>query len=95
MINRLKRTQGQLDAVIPTLKKGKDCKDIVTQLSAVSKARDRAGFSIIAGGHEQCIVREDTTWIKRACSPSPDLQGTTTPYRGSGPELPSARSPAS
>jgi DNA-binding FrmR family transcriptional regulator len=59
VINRLKRAQGQLDAVTPTLKEGKDCKDIVTQLSAVSKARDRAGFSIIASGHEQCIVRED------------------------------------
>jgi hypothetical protein len=74
------------------LEEGKDCKDIVTQLYAVSKARGRAGFSIIASGREQCIVREDTTWIKKSlrssCSPSPDLQGTTTPYRGSAPNCP-------
>jgi DNA-binding FrmR family transcriptional regulator len=42
VLNRLKRAQGQLNAVTPMLKEGKDCKDIVTQLSAASKARDRA-----------------------------------------------------
>jgi DNA-binding FrmR family transcriptional regulator len=46
------------------LEEGKDCKDIVTQLAAVSKALDRAGFAIIATGLEQCI-REDTTMDKK------------------------------
>ena len=43
------------------LEEGKDCKDIVTQLAAVSKALDRAGFAIIASGLEQCLLRGDAS----------------------------------
>ncbi|PPB49264.1 MULTISPECIES: metal-sensitive transcriptional regulator [Arthrobacter] len=65
VINRLKRAQGQLAAVTRMLEEGKDCKDVVTQLAAVSKALDRAGFAVIASGLEQCIVREDTSLDKK------------------------------
>lgn len=58
-INRLKRAQGQLGAVVRMLEEGRDCKDVVTQLSAASRALDRAGFAIIATGLEQCLNRED------------------------------------
>lgn len=61
VVNRLKRAQGQLAAVTRMLEEGRDCKDIVTQLAAVSKALDRAGFAIIASGLEQCIVQEDAS----------------------------------
>lgn len=59
VIHRLKRAQGQLAAVTRMLEEGKDCKDVVTQLAAVSKALDRAGFAIIARGMEQCLISED------------------------------------
>ncbi|MDJ0319304.1 metal-sensitive transcriptional regulator [Pseudarthrobacter sp. PS3-L1] len=65
VVNRLKRAQGQLAAVTRMLEEGKDCKDIVTQLAAVSKALDRAGFAIIATSLEQCIVRKDETMDKK------------------------------
>ncbi|WP_144627316.1 metal-sensitive transcriptional regulator [Arthrobacter woluwensis] len=65
VINRLKRAQGQLSAVTRMLEEGRDCKDVVTQLAAVSKALDRAGFAIIATGLEQCIVRNDETMDKK------------------------------
>jgi DNA-binding FrmR family transcriptional regulator len=65
VVNRLKRAQGQLAAVTRMLEEGKDCKEIVMQLAAVSKALDRAGFAIIASGLEQCIAREDTTMDKK------------------------------
>ncbi|WLQ07736.1 metal-sensitive transcriptional regulator [Arthrobacter oryzae] len=61
VINRLKRAQGQLSAVTRMLEEGRECKDVVTQLAAVSKALDRAGFAIIASGLEQCIVRKDAS----------------------------------
>ena len=61
VINRLKRAQGQLAGVTRMLEEGRDCKDIVTQLAAVSKALDRAGFAIIASGLEQCLLRGDST----------------------------------
>jgi len=65
VVNRLKRAQGQLAAVTRMLEEGRDCKDIVTQLAAVSKALDRAGFAIIATGLEQCLAREDGTMDKK------------------------------
>lgn len=54
-LNRLKRARGQLDAVIRMIEEERDCKDVVTQLAAASKAIDRAGFNIIATGLQQCI----------------------------------------
>jgi DNA-binding FrmR family transcriptional regulator len=61
VINRLKRAQGQLAAVTRMLEEGRECKDVVTQLAAVSKALDRAGFAIIANGLEQYLVRKDAS----------------------------------
>ncbi|MUN63246.1 metal-sensing transcriptional repressor [Kocuria sediminis] len=63
-INRLKRAQGQLTAVIRMLEESRECKDVVTQLSAVSRALDKAGFSIIATGLEQCLRQEDPSLDK-------------------------------
>ena len=59
VINRLKRAQGQLAGVLRMLEEGRDCEDIVMQLSAVSRALDRAGFAIIATGMRQCLVQSD------------------------------------
>ena len=56
--NRLKRAQGQLAGVIRMLDEGEDCEAVVTQLAAVSKALDRAGFAIIATGLKQCITED-------------------------------------
>ncbi len=54
VLNRLRRAQGQLAGVIAMIEAGRDCTDVVTQLAAVSKALDRAGFKIIASGMRQC-----------------------------------------
>ncbi|HLT83623.1 MAG TPA: metal-sensitive transcriptional regulator [Phototrophicaceae bacterium] len=59
VVNRLKRAQGQLTGVIRMLEEGRDCEDVVTQLAAVSKALDRAGFAIIASGMKQCLIESD------------------------------------
>ncbi|WP_026543568.1 metal-sensitive transcriptional regulator [Arthrobacter sp. 35/47] len=65
VINRLKRAQGQLAAVTRMMEEGRDCKDVVTQLAAVSKALDKAGFAIIASGLQQCITQEDASMDKK------------------------------
>lgn len=57
--NRLKRAQGQLTAVVRMVDEGADCVDVVTQLSAVSKALDRAGFAVISSGLKQCLADEE------------------------------------
>lgn len=54
-LNRLRRVQGQLGGVISMIEQGRGCKDVVTQLAAVSKALDRAGFTIIASGLRDCM----------------------------------------
>ncbi|MFI6408685.1 metal-sensitive transcriptional regulator [Streptomyces sp. NPDC050548] len=56
VLNRLRRAQGQLAAVIAMIQTGRDRKDVVTQLAAVSHALDRAGFKIVAGGMLQCLA---------------------------------------
>lgn len=55
VLNRLRRAQGQLAGVISMIEQGRDCKDVVTQLAAVSRALDRAGFKIIAYGLRDCL----------------------------------------
>lgn len=42
------------------IESGRDCKDVVTQLAAVSKALDRAGFKIVATGLRECITGAET-----------------------------------
>ena len=54
-LGRLRRAQGQLAGVISMIESGRDCSDVVIQLAAVSRALDRAGFKIIAGGMRQCL----------------------------------------
>ena len=56
VINRIKRAQGQLAGVLRMIEEGRDCEDVVTQLAAVSKALDRAGFAIVATGLRECLT---------------------------------------
>jgi DNA-binding FrmR family transcriptional regulator len=60
VVNRIKRARGQLDGVVRMLEEGRPCEEIVTQLAAVSKALDRAGFAVIASGLRQCVAADDS-----------------------------------
>jgi DNA-binding FrmR family transcriptional regulator len=64
--NRLRRAEGQLAGVIRMLESGRDCKDVVTQLAAVSRALDRAGFAVIASGLTQCASNGEQGDMDRA-----------------------------
>jgi DNA-binding FrmR family transcriptional regulator len=59
VLNRLRRAQGQLAGVISMVESGRDCAEVVTQLAAVSRALDRAGFKIVASGMRQCLTAPD------------------------------------
>ncbi|WP_037321335.1 metal-sensitive transcriptional regulator [Amycolatopsis orientalis] len=52
---RLRRAQGQVGGLIQMIDDGRDCRDVIIQLAAVSRALDRAGFRLIASGLEQCL----------------------------------------
>ncbi|HWL24603.1 MAG TPA: metal-sensitive transcriptional regulator [Ureibacillus sp.] len=52
---RLKKADGQLNAVLRMMEEGEDCKDVITQLSAVRSAVDRAIGIIVAENLVDCI----------------------------------------
>ena len=58
VLARLRRVQGQVGGVIRMIEAGEDCAKVVTQLAAVSRALDRAGFAVIATGLKQCLTEE-------------------------------------
>lgn len=59
IVNRLKRASGQLTALIGAIENDEDCRSIIMQLSAVSKAIDRAGFKILSTELQECILNPD------------------------------------
>jgi DNA-binding FrmR family transcriptional regulator len=59
VVKRLRRAEGQIRGVIAMLESGRDCAEVVTQLAAVSRALDRAGFKIIASGLQTCMTTND------------------------------------
>lgn len=56
VVTRLRRAQGQIGGIIKMIEEGRECSDIVTQIAAVSKAVDRAGFTTISVGLRQCMA---------------------------------------
>jgi DNA-binding FrmR family transcriptional regulator len=59
VVRRLRRAAGQIAGVIRMLEEGRDCRDVVTQLAAVSKAVDRAGLAVVAAGLRHCLSTPD------------------------------------
>ncbi|TFE02501.1 MULTISPECIES: metal-sensitive transcriptional regulator [Jeotgalibacillus] len=54
-LNRLKRAEGQIKGIIRMMEEGKDCKDVITQLSATRTALDRTIGLIVARNLEECL----------------------------------------
>lgn len=52
---RLRRVEGQIRGIQAMLADGRDCRDVVTQLSAASKAIDQAGFLLVSAGLQWCL----------------------------------------
>ncbi|TXI57971.1 MAG: transcriptional regulator [Mycolicibacter arupensis] len=61
VLDRLRRARGQLGGVIAMVEQRRGCRDVVTQLAAVSRALDRAGFKIVAVGLRDLITGGDRT----------------------------------
>jgi len=53
---RLRRVQGQIAGIIAMIDEGRDCTDVVTQISAASKGLDRAGMRVVVDGIQQCAA---------------------------------------
>lgn len=55
MVHRLKRVEGQVRAILRMMEEKKDCRDVVTQISAARNALDRTAALIVSTNLEQCI----------------------------------------
>ncbi len=52
---RLRKVEGQIRGIQAMLADGRDCRDVVTQMSAAGKAMDQAGFLLVAAGLQWCL----------------------------------------
>ncbi len=55
LIRRLKRVEGQVRGLQQMLAEGRDCREIVTQISAANRALEQAGFTLVASGLTWCL----------------------------------------
>ncbi|TPW10429.1 MAG: hypothetical protein FD127_3752 [Acidimicrobiaceae bacterium] len=55
VIRRLRRVEGQVRGIQQMLADNRDCRDVVTQLSAANKALEQAGFVLVAAGLTWCL----------------------------------------
>ena len=55
LIRRLRRVEGQVRGIQQMLSEGRDCRDVVTQMSAANKALEQAGFVLVAAGLTWCL----------------------------------------
>jgi DNA-binding FrmR family transcriptional regulator len=51
---RLRRVEGQIRGIERMLEEGRECRDIVTQLSAATRALEQAGFRLVSAGLTWC-----------------------------------------
>lgn len=55
--NRVKRIEGQLRGIAKMMEEGKDCKDVITQLSAARTAIDRTIGVIVSANLVECVEK--------------------------------------
>ena len=56
---RLHRAGGQVQAIERMLDEGRECREVVMQISAATKALEQAGFKLIASGLKYCVQQPD------------------------------------
>ncbi len=52
---RLRRVEGQVRGIQQMLADGRDCRDVVTQISAATRALEQVGFLLVAAGLTWCV----------------------------------------
>jgi len=65
IINRIKRAEGQMRGILAMMEDGKNCSDVVTQLSAVRSSIDRAMGIIVAENLVACVNDQEKDGISK------------------------------
>jgi DNA-binding FrmR family transcriptional regulator len=55
LVRRLRRIEGQVRGLQQMLTDKRDCREVVTQLSAANKALEQTGFVLVAAGLTWCL----------------------------------------
>lgn len=55
ILNRLKRTEGQLRGIQKMIEAEEECRDVITQLSAIRSSVDRIMGIIVAENLKECL----------------------------------------
>ena len=53
---RLRRIEGQVRGIQQMISEGRECRDIIAQVSAASTALDQVGFKLLAAGLSRCLA---------------------------------------
>ena len=61
LTRRLRKVGGQIRGIEQMLNDKRDCRDVVTQLSAANKALEQVGFLLVAAGLEWCLSEPDAS----------------------------------
>jgi len=56
---RLHRVAGQVEAIERMMDEGRECRDVVTQISAATKALEQVGFKVVSAGLTYCVQHPD------------------------------------
>ena len=59
LVRRLARIEGQVRGLQAMIRDGRECREIVAQLSAAGKALDQVGFKLLATGMATCMSNPD------------------------------------
>ena len=58
--NRVKRMEGQLRGILRMMEEDKDCKEVITQLSAVRSAVDRTIGVVVSTNLVECVLKAES-----------------------------------
>lgn len=61
MKNRVKRIEGQLRGILRMMEENKDCKEVITQLSATRTAIDRTIGVVVSSNLVECVQKANET----------------------------------
>jgi DNA-binding FrmR family transcriptional regulator len=56
---RLRRIAGQVQGIERMLDDGRECRDIVTQISAANRALEQTGFRLVSAGLRYCMTNPE------------------------------------
>lgn len=65
LVNRIKRLEGQLRGILNMMDEGKECRDVITQLTAVRSAIDKSIGLIVSENLVKCVIEGENKEVDK------------------------------